>query len=291
MPAPITSPAVAPSAASTLPAPVLRDVLTPDGLRIRTQQWGAPEGRDVLFIHGFSQAGLCWQKQVMAPELAHLRMVTYDFRGHGASDKPVDATFYKEPERWAGELAAILEQCELTKPVLVGWSYAGRIISDYLSIHGSAALGGIVFVDAVTSNERHFYGTCNRLMRQMYSENLEENISATRTFLRNCFEIQPDQEMFETFLAANMVVPAPVRAALFGRPCEHDTMLRALDLPVLVTQGDRDIVVAPAMAEHIAALIPEAELQMFEGIGHAPFVEAAESFNATLSTFIRARCA
>ncbi|MGE4373604.1 MAG: alpha/beta fold hydrolase [Xanthobacter sp.] len=285
----INPPAPAPSTPQT--PPLQRDVLTPDGLRIRTHQWGTPEGQDVLFIHGFSQAGLCWQKQVNAPALAHLRMVTYDFRGHGASDKPVDAIFYREPERWAGELAAILEQCELKKPVLVGWSYAGRIISDYLSIHGSSALGGIVFVDAVTSNERHFYGSCNRLMRQMYSENLEENIAATCTFLRNCFEVQPDQDLFQTLLAANMVVPAPVRAALFGRPCEHDAMLSALDLPVLVTQGAQDIVVAPAMAEHIAALIPQAGLEMFEGIGHAPFLEAADRFNASLATFIRTRCA
>lgn len=37
---------------------------TPDGLTISAQDWGNPDGREILFIHGFSQSHLSWIKQM-----------------------------------------------------------------------------------------------------------------------------------------------------------------------------------------------------------------------------------
>lgn len=262
-------------------------VTTPDGLGIAVAEYGAERGPELLFIHGFSQSGLCWSRQTGSPLLSGFRMVTYDFRGHGASDKPETADFYRAPELWAGEVAAVIEQCGLTRPILVGWSYAGRIICDYLTVHGSGDIAGIVFVDAVISNERQYFGTCNRLMRQMCSTDVLENVTATRAFLRRCFAGPVPQDLFETLLGINMLVPPAVRTALFKRPAEYDALLSALDRPVLVVQGAQDDVVAPAMAERIAALVPGARLDLYEGVGHAPFIEAADRFNAALAAFGR----
>jgi pimeloyl-ACP methyl ester carboxylesterase len=69
-------------------------VKTSDGLTISAQDWGNPNGPEILFIHGFSQSHRSWIKQVTSSELAKkFHMVTYDLRGHGNSDKPL------EPER------------------------------------------------------------------------------------------------------------------------------------------------------------------------------------------------
>lgn len=263
-----------------------RRIVTPDGVGIASAAFGPPEGAPVVFIHGFSQSGLCWARQTQNPALAGCRRVTYDFRGHGASDRPADPAAYQSAEVWAGELDAVIRGWGLVRPVLVGWSYAGRIIGDYLAVHGTAGIGGIVFVDAVTANERRFYGSCNRLMRLMCSTDVEENIAATRTFLRRCFAAPIPQPLFEQLLAVNMMVPPEVRAALFGRTADYDDLLRRLDVPVLVVQGALDEVVAPAMAEHIAGIVPGARLDLYAGIGHAPFIEAADRFNAALADFV-----
>lgn len=280
------------SPSAFLPAPVRTlTAVTPDGLSIRVQEWGAAEGPELLFIHGFSQCGLAWMRQTGAAELAHFRMVTYDFRGHGGSDKPLEPHFYQEPQRWADELHAVIAASGLRRPILVGWSYAGRIIGDYLTRHGSSGIAGIVFVDAATANAREFYGTCNRLMRQMCAADLGENVAATRAFLRRCFAREQPQELMETLLGLNMVVPAEVRAGLFGRPAEYEEVLRRLDLPALVVHGEADEVVSAAMARHIADTVPGARLALFEGVGHAPFLEAPETFNAALAAFARAALA
>lgn len=276
----------------TTPAPADREVrriLTPDGVGIASAAFGPADGAPVVFIHGFSQSGLCWNRQTSSPALAGHRLVTYDFRGHGASDRPSDPAAYQSAEIWAGELDAVIRGWGLERPVLVGWSYAGRIICDYLAVKGTAGIGGIVFVDAVTANERRFYGSCNRLMRLMCSTDVEENIAATRTFLRRCFAAPIAQPLFEQLLAVNMMVPPQVRAALFGRTADYEDLLKRLDVPVLVVQGALDEVVAPAMAEHIAATVPGARLDLYDGIGHAPFIEAADRFNAALTAFAAAK--
>ena len=45
-------------------------VKTPDGLTISAQDWGNPNGPEILFIHGFSQSHLSWIKQVASGDLA-----------------------------------------------------------------------------------------------------------------------------------------------------------------------------------------------------------------------------
>lgn len=268
------------------PAPHrVRRIPTPDGLAIASASHGAASGPGIVFIHGFAQSGLCWARQVGSPALAGFQLVTYDFRGHGGSDKPVAPEAYKAPELWAGEVDAVIRGWDLDRPILVGWSYAGRIICDYLAAFGTAGIGGIVLVDAVTANERRFYGRCNRLMRLMCSTDVAENITATRAFLRRCFAAPIPQPLFELMFGVNMMVPPQIRAALFDRATDYEALLRGLDVPVLVVQGALDEVVAPAMAEHIAAVVPGARLDLYEGVGHAPFIEAPERFNAALAAF------
>ena len=263
-------------------------VRTPDGVTIAAQEWGNPSGSEILFIHGFSQASLSWQRQVESDLAKEFRMVTYDLRGHGNSDKPLEPEKYKESKAWADEVQAVIDAAKLKRPVLVGWSYGGRVIGDYLAIHGAAGLAGLSYVDAVTKSDPSFFGEGLKVQPLMFSEDLATNIAATRIFLHNCFEKQPSQEDFETMLAFNMMVPPKVRENMGGRTLSMDETLQALKLPVLVTQGVADKLILVAAAKHTAATIPGAEISVYEGVGHAPFWENAARFNAELSTLVRA---
>ena len=216
-------------------------VKTPDGLTISAQNWGNPNGPEILFIHGFSQSHLSWIKQVTSGDLAkEFHMVTYDLRGHGNSDKPFEPERYKTSKYWGDEVQAVMDATGLKRPVLVGWSYAGRVMVDYLTTHGTAKLAGLNYVDANQKGDPTFVGPNLRNLPLMASEDLATNIMATRVFLHGCFSIQPTQEEYETMLAFNMMVPPKVRLGLSNRPLEVDDMLRSLKLPVLVTHGAED---------------------------------------------------
>jgi non-heme chloroperoxidase len=263
------------------------NVKTPDGLTISAQEWGNPAGPEILFIHGYSQSHMSWMRQVDSDLAKEFHIVTYDLRGHGNSDKPLDAARYRDSKAWGDELQAVIDAAGFKRPVLVGWSYAGRVIADYVTTHGAGQLAGINFVDAGIKADPAFAGDNLKNQPGMTSEDLATNIAATRTFVHGCFSRQPSADDFETMLAFNMMVPPKVRAGLGGRPHDATEVMSKLKLPVLVTHGAEDRNSKVASAKYTASVIPGAKLSIYEGIGHSPFYEDAPRFNTELATFVR----
>jgi non-heme chloroperoxidase len=263
-------------------------VKTPDGLTISAQEWGNPSGPEILFIHGFSQSYLSFARQVDSDLAKEFHIVTYDLRGHGNSDKPLDPARYRDSKAWGDEVQAVIDAAGLKRPVLVGWSYAGRVISDYVATHGADKLAGINFVDAPIKADPALVGDNLKNLPLMTSEDLTTNIAATRTFVHGCFSRQPSADDFETMLAFNMMVPPKVRAGLSGRPLDATEMMSKLKIPVLVTHGSEDRNAKVGVAQYTASVIPGAKLSIYDGIGHAPFYEDAPRFNAELAAFVRA---
>src|SRR6201986_4260562 len=155
-------------------------VKTPDGLTIAAQEWGNPNGPEILFIHGFSQSYLSWMRQVDSDLAKDFHIVTYDLRGHGNSDKPLEAARYRDAKAWGDEVQAVIDAAGLKSPVLVGWSYAGRVISDYVTTHGADRLAGINFVDASIKFFPEFVGENLKNQAPMTSNDLAPKIAATR---------------------------------------------------------------------------------------------------------------
>jgi non-heme chloroperoxidase len=264
------------------------NVKTPDGLTISAQEWGNPAGPEILFIHGFSQSHLSWMRQVDSDLAKEFRIVTYDLRGHGNSDKLLDAARYRDSNAWGDEVQAVIDAAGLKRPVLVGWSYAGRVISDYLATHGAGQIAGINFVDAPIKVDPALIGDNLKNLPLMASEDLLTNITATRNFLHGCFSKQPTADDYETMLAFNMMVLPKVRAGLSGRPLDATEMMSKLKLPVLVTHGAEDRNARLGAGQYTASVIPGAKLSIYEGIGHSLFYEDAPRFNSELAAFVRA---
>ena len=106
------------------------------GVNLHVREWGKPTGVPILLIHGWSQNHLIWMKQYESELLNEFRTVALDLRGHGMSDAPLQAAQYTNGDNWADDIEAIIDQLALDRPTLVGWSYGGFIISDYVRKHG-----------------------------------------------------------------------------------------------------------------------------------------------------------
>jgi non-heme chloroperoxidase len=264
-------------------------LVTPDGVEIVLEEAGNPSGQEIVFIHGFSVSRLCWMKQLRGTLARDFRMIAYDLRGHGESGKPSDPAFYRDGSRWAGELAAVIDAAEMRKPVLVAWSYAGRIVADYLRHFGTGAIAGLNIVGAKTNSDPAFNAPLLAPhQRGMASGDLETNMRSTIAFIEACAR-QWDAPDFVQYVAAAMVVPPHVRAALLGRPLDADDLYRAINIPVLFTHGVHDAAAPLAAAQHGHAITPNSGLSIYENAGHAPFMEAPERFNRELAEFVK-RC-
>lgn len=263
-----------------------------NGLKLHVREWGKAEGAPILFVHGWSQNHLSWHKQIESDLAEEFRLVAFDLRGHGMSEKPLGAEHYTNAQLWADDLAAIIDALELERPVLVGWSYGGFVMNDYLRAYGQDAVAGVNYVGAgVTLNEPAFGTLIGRGLLEnaegAASADLPTSIQAMRTFLKSCLVKPISQEDFEVALAYNVIVPSEVRAALAAREIDADDVMSALRVPVLVTHGREDIAMLPAMGEHILETCPNATASWYEGVGHIPFMEEGARFNEELAAFVK----
>ena len=113
----------------------------------------------IVFLHGWSQSHLCWAAQTASTLRDEFRLVAVDLRGHGMSDAPPEAEQYTNSELWADDLAAVIEQLGLERPVLVGWSYGAFVICDYLRKYGQDRVGAIDFVAGAVKLGDSAFGT------------------------------------------------------------------------------------------------------------------------------------
>jgi len=262
------------------------------GLRLHVREWGRPEGPPILFLHGWSQSHMCWARQYESALAEEFRLVACDLRGHGMSQAPPEPQHYTDPSLWAGDVAAIIEQLGLDRPVLVGWSYGGFIISDYVRAYGQDQIAAINFAGAAVKLGEAAFGTLFGPgfldhFAAATAADLPTNIAAIRSFVRACLVKPVPDDDLETAVCWNMVVPATIRANLAAREIDCDDVLAALEVPLLVTQGRADTVVLPAMAEHVLAVCPTARASWYDGVGHAPHLEEPERFNRELAELTR----
>ena len=262
------------------------------GLQLHVREWGRASGPPIVFIHGWSQNHLCWAKQYESALADEFRLVAYDLRGHGMSDAPLEPAHYTDATLWADDLAAILDALGLERPLLVGWSYGAFVICDYVRANGQDRIAAIQFVAGVTRLGEGAFGTLIGPgfldhFAPATADDLPTNIWAMRSFVRTCTAQPLPPDELETALAWNMVVPARVRGALAAREIDEDDVLRALRVPLLVTQGRMDAVVLPAMADHILSVCPTAEASWYDEVGHAPHLEAPERFNRELARLVQ----
>ena len=219
------------------------EILGGGGLKLHAREWGNPEGPALLFIHGWSQSDLCWLNQVRGDLAGTFRIVTFDLRGHGLSEKPLRPEHYADGQLWADDVAAVIDQTGLEQPTLVAWSYGGYIVADYLRAYGDARIGGINLVGAAVILRPPAFDHIGPGMLENAPEmcvpDLFANTAATRRFLRACTSRPLNDDELAAALAWNMVVPPAVRGALLSRELDGSDALASTSVPVLVTHGRR----------------------------------------------------
>jgi non-heme chloroperoxidase len=260
-------------------AGTIHTVIGGAGHALHVREWGPPDAPPVLLIHGWSGNHLCWSRQVSSGLADEFRLVALDLRGHGMSERSLDVEDYRNAQWWADDIAAVIEQCRLERPVLVGWSYGGFVICDYVRAYGQEQVSAINFVGAAV--------TLNEGFDDIGPEFLGTAPGGADRFWHSMTARPLDPADLETGLSGSVSVPPQVLGALISRRIDSDDVLSALHVPVLVTHGRRDEIVMPSMSDHILQTCPSATASWYDGVGHAPFIEHPERFNRELAQLAR----
>lgn len=260
-----------------------------EGTKIYVEEKGNPAGRPLLFIHGFNQSRLVWNKQVDSHLANEFRIVTIDNRGHGLSEKPKDQ--YSHSKLWADDIQSVIGTLGLDQPVLIGWSYGGLIICDYLRHYGDKEIRGINLVgarsrigvpEAIAETGTEYF----LLRSKLFSDDVSESMYALEKFIQLCtfHELSPHDLYF--FLGFNAIVPPYVRKGLMSRSISNHDLLETIQKPVLITHGIEDQIVLLSHAQYNAEKLRNVTASYYEEVGHNPFWENSSRFNHELRDFV-----
>jgi pimeloyl-ACP methyl ester carboxylesterase len=280
-----------------------------DGTRLNVEQAGPAGGPTVVLVHGFSLNLTTWHYQIRDLPPAH-RVLVYDARGHGRSEKAREGEW--SLDALARDLEHVIRTHGGSDPVaLVGHSMGGMTVLKFAELFPEqigSRVGAIVLVNTTAADVMGgmLPGAARRLTAAI---NMVQE-GAVRALASNAGRVDKLRgrsrdlaylavramglgpkalpsvvEFVDSMLAETPTeVWASLLPALLGM--DVSKVLDVLDVPTLVVAGSHDRLCPPGGAERMAKAIKGAELAVIRDSGHMSMLERPHSFNARLRGFL-----
>jgi non-heme chloroperoxidase len=266
-----------------------------DAIRLHIEDTGG-DGRPVVLIHGWPLSARAWEPQVLVLQAAGYRVVAYDRRGFGRSDKPESGYSY---DALADDLQQVLVQCALQDVTLVGFSMGGGEVARYIARHGESRLHSVVLAAAVlpymmnTTDNPEGPLTPGKA-QQMRSALEQDRSSFFKQFTSDFFsangvlQVTDSQRGDATAMCLQSAQPAALACMESFSTTDFREDLKKVTVPTLVIHGDADAIVpieGSGLRTHRAIL--HSKLVRVNGAPHGLNVSHAKVFNDALLTFLQ----
>ena len=244
-------------------------------------------GTPVVLIHGYPLNRRIWQPQLEALS-QQARIITPDLRGHGDSQA---VTGPYSMDLLAQDVAALLDQLQITEPVILGGlSMGGYVTFAFYRLFPERVKGLILTATRAAADT-----PAAREARQQTAENARrQGVAAiAETMLPKLlapYSLEQHPELVNTvreiMLSTSLEGILGDLAAMTARPDSTPT-LPTIQVPTLVVHGAQDILIPLAEAQAMQQAIPNARLEVIAQAGHLPSLETPQAYNQTLSQFLK----
>jgi pyruvate dehydrogenase E2 component (dihydrolipoamide acetyltransferase) len=245
----------------------------------------APE--TIVFLHGLGGSQSTWAN-VLGNFAETYRVAAVDLPGHGASDKPASENGNYTIASLANAVAQVIEKLELSPAIVVGHSLGGAVALQ-LAFERPKLLRGLVLVDSAGIGPEISDALLDRIEATPSRDEARRLLELFFQNPRFVFDRGVD-EMYAARSApgADEAVKAIAATAFSrsGQQVEFLDRLNQLEVPVMIVWGELDRVVPARQAMAAAIALPTAWLEIFEGVGHVPQIEAAPAFTASVRDWL-----
>lgn len=255
------------------------------------------DGRPVVLIHGWPLTADSWSEQIPVLQGGGYRVIAYDRRGFGRSDKPGSGYDY---DTLAADLKGLIDEHELNDVTLVGFSMGGGEVARYIAKYGEDKLHSVVFAAAVPpmmlKTDDNPDGPLTEDMANEMKAGLQDDRDAFfDQFTKDFFSANGTLKVSEAQrqLAVEQAKLADMTAALacmesFGTTDFRED-LKKITVPTLVIHGDSDGTVPfEGSGERTHDAIEHSELHLVKDGPHGINVSHADEFNQVLTDFLKA---
>jgi aminoacrylate hydrolase len=246
----------------------------------------AGQGEPLVFASGLNGVGRYWKPQV-ALFSQHFRVITYDQRGTGQSDR-IQREF--SLDQMAEEVVGLMDALKISKAHLVGMSTGGAIGQTIAIVHPER-----VMKLALCSTWTH----CDPWFRRLFHARRDMYLQAgpdLHSQFHPLFLYSPDyvnahdaEIEEERKNAPTKSSPVEVSVGRINALLNFDrrASLSQIRAETLVLGCENDFITPGYFSEALARTIPGAKLIMYKSGGHSFTTTRAEQFNRDLMGFLR----
>jgi N-formylmaleamate deformylase len=242
----------------------------------------------VVFLHGFSDNGLCWSRIAYLLE-RYYDVILVDARAHGFSEATEDGY---SPEDRAADVAGLIEQLQLGAPPLVGHSM-GADTAVFTAALYPKLVGSLILEDPPFWKDE---GKETEESRQHRAERFHQQIIEQREkSLDELIEIGKNQhpnwdqtDLFQWGKSKQQVRMQALKLVQEKRE-SWQFYARQVKCPVLLITGDPDrgAIVTPEIAEEAKRMWRKSELVNIAGAGHNIRRDNFEMYYQAVKNFLR----
>jgi pimeloyl-ACP methyl ester carboxylesterase len=257
------------------------------GVRLRYVEQGA--GEPVVLVHGFGNTADIWTTNGIVQDLSRTyRVIAFDERGHGKSDKPHDPTRYGR--EMGLDVVRLLDHLGIQRAHVVGYSLGGYITSQLLTLHPERFLSATLIAGA---GRFDWDDSRARLADQEASERERECISRSMLFrLAPINAPRPSEDSLKVLSAKCFADTTQDRFALAALTRSRadqaitPAATAAVTVPTLAVVGSDDPEKTPL--EALVRIRPSVKLVVIDGATHAGpgGILGRPDLVATLRTFL-----
>jgi len=237
-------------------------------------------GSPIILIHGYNSTKVEWDLSQLERMAGRHRVVIFDNRGVGQTDKP--STPYTMPG-FAADVVGLLDALPVDKAHVMGVSMGGMIAQHVALEHPERVLGLILGCTAAGEPGTLFPinpsgEVLELLLRPSTGDRAKDNRDAWPIIYSRRF-IEGNREYLEARLRDTLAYPeAPpyaLRLQLEAQLNTHDNLHRLADIrqPTLVQTGSEDVLIPPGNSRILADQIPNARLIEYPAAAHGYFDE------------------
>jgi sigma-B regulation protein RsbQ len=251
---------------------------------------GVPDGRPIVFAHGFGCDQAMWRFVAPDFEVDH-RVVLFDHVGSGGSDlSAYDRQKYGSLRGYASDLVEICRELGLTDVVLVAHSVSAMI--GVLAVAQAPELFGALVM--VGPNPRYvdedgYTGGFSRADILALLDSLDSNHLGWSTAMAPVIMGNPDRPELTAELTNSFCRTDPEIAHQFARVTflsDNRADLCAVRIPTLVLQCSADVIAPDAVGQYVHERIPGSVLTRLRATGHCPHLSAPEETTAAIRAFL-----
>lgn len=250
---------------------------TSDGVKINYEVKG--EGKAIVLVHGWSQAGAAAFQPQLDELSKQFKVVIYDHRGHGYSDRPEQGLTLN---RLAMDLRELIDYLQLDNILLAGWSMGASTTFEYVKTYGVEKLAAVVLFDMtpkLINNENWSMGLWhgNYFIKDALDDMTTMNNNIIEFFEPFLHRAAPylQGEMAQAALDGSMTNTPHVMSALWLAMAINDyrDILKNITVPTIIAHGLASTLYSAETAAYLHSQIPNSKIVPFENCTHLLVME------------------